>query len=373
MNGSNERRKGLRAFLREEGGFTLVELIVVIAILGILAGVGGVAYAGYVQKANEAVDQTLYQDILYAGALGSYANPGVTGSVTVTTSGAYAEGADAETKGIIEQWMANAFGSDWPDTVKYRTAAYANGIYGRIPLPGQTVNLTAEQQEKLNAYKQSNFSDDEVELIDRINQLAQALSSKGSDGLADKIATVETLTKNKDFSNYLAGLGLSLDNEEDFTAIGNAAVKYVAEKAAGMSTDEALNSMDNLLELSKIIKGESSGTVNLEGVDVISSAALAYGIATGYLNSDYATAEEKAAAADINVGGLSSLLEYVGTASESENFDKYYAAEGAQDVSGYLGVLSLINDYGGGVDITQEGVYGSDSTLAILQGILNGG
>lgn len=366
-----------RSKLRENGGFTLVELIVVIAILGILAGVGGVAYAGYVQKANEAMDKTLYQDIIYAGALGSYQNPGIVGNVVVSTSGAAAGGATDEIKGIIEQWMVSAFGPDWERTVKYRTEAYGNedSFYHKIALPSANVELTAEQQANLEAYKQSNFSHDEVELIDRINQLAQALSSKGSDGLADKIATVEVLTENKDFSNYLEGLGLSLNNEDDFTAIGNAAVKYVAGKAAGMSSEDALASMDHLLELSKALQaGGSIGSVDeLKGVDVISSAALAYGIATGYLNSDYATAEEKATAADINVNGLSGLMKYIGTASESDNFKKYYAAEGAQDVSGYLGVLSLINDYGGGVDITQEGVYGSDSTLALLQGILNGG
>lgn len=392
--------------LRGSAGFTLVELIVVIAIIGILAGVGTVGYGGYIKRTNEGLDETLYKNIIYAGEIGKYQNPGVTGRVLVYKGGATVEayggegalpeygGANLSNATVVGQWMKNAFGEDWEDTVRYRTDKYTKE-FGTIYLPAIDITLTDVHKGLLDDFRKSNLNGEEAKLANICNAISKEFANwSGSSGNFD---TLKNLIPEGDMNAILTKLKVSSledlqkdENKDKRTQFANELVLYVAGAAGGMNNEDTLNTY--LTKLQNKNDSGSLGTpykiydINGDGNNA-ADLALAFGVTTGYANSEYASKDFKTAYAGlIDENGALNYNTFYNLLTNTELWqgetrykdyltDKNKGAEA--DMKAYLGALQVIhdsqNDYDFTFDVSSSNAFNDDRTLALLQGVLNSG
>lgn len=293
-----------------QSGFTLVELVVVIAIMGILAGVGSAAYSGYVKKANEAADLQLLGAVNTAFASASYDAGQYDGR---PSGGAASLDADGKVKKVISTVDRDGefFQKYFSGNRNSRFKVYTNLAYDRTTgtfsgavltaatdkdgntvlhysINGQDYEFTATQ-EQLKAFRASTFGGKSMTMNaltgnvgGMINALSSALNSGGTFAGVLRLLGMDPETlgiKPDEKGNY---------SELDKQRLANAALLLVAQ----MTGDKDEESNEYLVKediLNALALNDANGLVDLNDVPgTLRNVGAIYGVMTAFAHSEQA-------------------------------------------------------------------------------------
>ena len=344
-----------------QSGFTLVELVVVIAIMGILAGVGSAAYSGYVKKANEAADLQLLGAVNTAFASASYDAGQYDGR---PSGGAASLAADGKVEKVISTVDRNGefFQKYFSGNQDSRFKVYTNLAYDRVTgtfhgavlsaatgkdgnmvrytINGKDYEFTATQ-EQLAAFRASTFGGKSMTmngLTGNVGGMINALNSAlgGGNFLASVLQTagmnLETLgIKPDENGNY---------SELDKQRLANAALLLTASKTDETTAETllALLAPDEEETLDEKLPGLFSSS---DVGETMSNVGAMYGIMTAFAYSEQAkgwttTVDDKEYNAEQYYNYVN---QQIAAAAGEKNIDKIFAALGqlgafAQDEEG---------------------------------------
>ena len=349
-----------------QSGFTLVELVVVIAIMGILAGVGSAAYSGYVKKANEAADLQLLGAVNTAFASASYDAGQYDGRPSGGAASLTEDGKVAQVISSVDRdgaFFQRYFSGNQDSRFKlYTNLAYdrTTGTFSGAVLTaatdkngntvlhysinGQDYEFTATR-EQLDAFCASTFGGESMTMNDltgnvggMINALSSALG--GGTFLANVLQTA---------GMNLETLGIKPDEKETYSELDKQRLANAALLLTASKTDE--NTAEKILKMfipddegeAKPLNERASELLSLNMGETMSNVGAIYGIMTAFAYSEQAKDWEKTVDGKTYdaIGYYDYVNQQIAAAAGEKNIDNIFAALGqlgafAQDEDGNL-------------------------------------
>ena len=403
----------------QDAGFTLVELIVVIAILGILAGIAIPTYSGYIERANIAADQQMMSSVntcFAAAAAGEgFSLAQLEGSTLLVSADGTVTGLNAQLAArsgdvaAVNSDFMTFFGTGHKfKTIKENQTAGANGFAipgiegGNGGNGGAPVTVTVTENEdgtvtltSSNGMTVTLEKDDMALVAGSTFGTAEGLGSKGllnrveyvtnfaeallNSGDSEAFATImggdsykQTLAAAMGITNASTLTGedlddaidakmveLGYDNADDTqTVLANGAVLYAAQNAATM----------DIKDITKLLtengtKTNIANNLNTNPGQTMAQSALAYGMYTAYAyQSGNATL-----IAQIENSDPTAILNNL----DDDAFEAYVkSAKGQNDLQAYMAALGMINE-GASNTGNATTVLGSGFNTPELEAMLN--
>lgn len=222
---------------RRHDGFTLVELIVVIAILAILGGVAVPAYGGYVKKANMQADISLVSELRDAAIVGvlyehSHEFKGPVVIKLSATGEAAVVADDPDDQALVEKIVMGVYGENWKEQCK-------------LSYDGWTVVAS----DVFESYSNSSLAGKEDKLLDTTSAMSQNFANflvgKNKPAQIEEMMNKYGYTDTNDTTTFANAAVLTLAN--DFTSRTNTegVTMQTAVADALASGAEGINNLGN--------------------------------------------------------------------------------------------------------------------------------
>ena len=350
-----------------QSGFTLVELVVVIAIMGILAGVGSAAYSGYVKKANEAADLQLLGAVNTAFASASYDAGQYDGRPSGGAASLAADGKGEKVISTVDR-KGEFFQKYFSGNRDSRFKLYTNLAYDRVTGTFHGAVLTAATDKDGNMVLRYTINGKDYEFTATEAQLdAFRASTFGGKSMTMNALTgnvggmINALNSALGGGNFLASvlinagmapetLGIKPDENENYSELDKQRLANAALLLTARETDE--NTAETLLALlapdeEETLDEKLPGLFSSSDVgETMSNVGAMYGIMTAFAYSEQAkgwTTTLTDADGKESTYDAKQYYDYVNqqiaAAAGEKNIDKIFAALGqlgafAQDEEG---------------------------------------
>lgn len=364
--------------MKNNKGFSLVELIVVIAIMAVLAAVAVVGLSVYIPKAQQAADQQMVADIqkaidLYAQLEGAELQPGQSGYVVIKKTGSNGGGAisfvvmpvgaEEETPG-----NGNVTVGDTIDDGKFvhdALVSYFGEDYGtelKVSYGGWT-NIMTEQE--VEAIQNSEYIKDVDNLLETVQMLTDAMKGYYGEGATNADANQAVLDVAKDTQTRV--------KKEEFIAWWLEPNLLNGPPAYGFDFDGIAGTNDALKIALAAQYARQKAFVLSTGCSVCSEKF--FGDENGNYFSNITSSGEASAAYSRLETNTKTHVE--GCPQCYDAYSKYFSAEGSarSDAEAYIALLGQIDGMSdmiqGSDEFNKDGLYTSGFVKDVVNEYVN--
>ena len=340
---------------KSDAGFTLVELIVVIAILAILAGVAVPAYSGYIEKSKCAADETLLAAVnkaFAAACVSAGTDVWLVNDADLAITNKVVNGISS-----VDTLDANSLATAQEAFVMFYVDENPNAqfqVYSGLQFDAdKKVFVGVDEEAVIEALKQlignSNFNGNLEELTGDVGEMIDVLAGYLEDEGAGALVGTG-------FDAYLTDvLGLTEEDKADTNKMANAAVLYLAHSASGMTADNIYGAKGTLAEA--MIGYAQGGSLDLNNLipelaantdSGLASYAMLYATAKALALQEGTDSDAYKALETADINNPQTVLSAVGDVFENvsdENIESYFAEDGNfdKDMDAYFQTLQAVN------------------------------